>query len=152
MDLKTLSLDALYATMRRNDVAINKVIGVAPRYVRAPFGSVTPKILQALESWGYIVVWQNINNWDTNHAGPSIPEDQQLLMSLGNVTSTLNNSNPVKNSFISLAHENLAVTAQNYTPQLIDLVKGRGYKFVNIGECLKGSASSSTWYRPLPTS
>ena len=150
LDLQTLSMDALYATLRRNDVAISQVIGVAPRYVRAPFGSVNKKVLQALASWGYIVVWQNIKNADSDHADASIPLKRQLEWSLSNFTVTLDRSDSRVNSFISLAHETLQITATDFTVQAIDYIKKKGYKFVNVGECRTGSPSPSNWYRPLP--
>ena len=145
-DLTKLNLDGLWAEMRRNDIAIQSVIGVAPRYVRVPFGSASPDVLRALSSWGYIAVWENIANHDTDHAGPRYSDALQLQWSLGNYSSSLVGTSPSSASFISLQHDQLAVTSQSFTPQAIDMVKGYGYQFVSLGQCLS-NPTRTNWYR-----
>ncbi len=58
LDLQTLTIDELWAEVRRNDVAITNVLGraYAPKFIRAPYGSMNANVLRALESWGYRVV------------------------------------------------------------------------------------------------
>ena len=148
LDLTTLSLDGLWAVMRRNDIAIQSVLGFAPRYVRVPYGNTNANVLRALSSWGYIPIWNAIQNRDTDHSGSQYSDSLQLQWSLGNFSATLRSVSSSTNSFISLQHNQLSVTSNQFAPQAIDMVKGFGYRFVSLGQCLS-NPSSSNWYRTV---
>ncbi|KAJ3345378.1 hypothetical protein HDU91_007368, partial [Kappamyces sp. JEL0680] len=148
-DLATLTIDEIYSEMRRNDVAITNVLGssFAPRYLRAPYGSINNNILTVLQSWGYTVVWENILNHDTDHT--EVSNAQQLAWDYGNYTATLMASNPNTNSFISLNHDQLETTSTMFVQQIIPVILQAGYRFVSLGECLH-PATPNSWYRQLP--
>jgi peptidoglycan/xylan/chitin deacetylase (PgdA/CDA1 family) len=58
-NLEKLSIEEQWQEMKRNDNAINKILGVRPVYMRPPFGSgLKNQTLQAtLASWGYKMSW-----------------------------------------------------------------------------------------------
>ena len=135
----------MYSQLRRNDIAITSVLGssFAPRYVRAPYGSVNQQVLQALTSWGYTVVWANAISHDTDHATGSVAS--QAATSLAIYKSILDASNPSRDSFISLNHDQLQATSTIVAAQLIIMVRNYGYRLVSIGQCLQ----SGDWYRNI---
>ncbi|KAJ3301632.1 chitin deacetylase, partial [Kappamyces sp. JEL0829] len=147
LDLTTLTTLQVYEQVRRADVAIAKVLGAAPLFVRPPYGNVNANILQALKSWGYTAVWENILNHDTDHASDS-PEDQ-LAEDMSSYMSTLDASDPSVNSFISLNHDTVEVTATQFVSQIIPIIRNRGYRFVTLAQCIYPN-NPNNWYRPLP--
>jgi peptidoglycan/xylan/chitin deacetylase (PgdA/CDA1 family) len=136
------TLDELWEQVRRNDVAITNVLGqsFAPRFIRAPYGKLGPDTGKVFESWGYKVVWNNLDNLDTVHADPAkfSPQAQYNLSMLA-FEKTFNSSNPKRDSFIALAHNQINITATRWTESIIGAVKKRGFRFVSLGE----------WYPPL---
>jgi peptidoglycan/xylan/chitin deacetylase (PgdA/CDA1 family) len=142
LDIATLNTDQLWAQMYRNDFAIKQILGVRPTYFRPPFGSYNDANLIALGSWGYKVIWKNIDNFDTQHAGaPDAMQRNQAAYD-----QDWADSNPSSSSFISLQHDTLIETVEQWTQIAIDQVKRRGYTFVTVGEC-NGEPNPQSWYR-----
>jgi hypothetical protein len=56
---------------------------------------------------------------------------------LSNIADIINPSNPKTDSFITLQHD-IKDYSVDYVPQIIELIQGKGYKFVTIEECLGG--------------
>jgi peptidoglycan/xylan/chitin deacetylase (PgdA/CDA1 family) len=144
LDLARLGYNGIWAQMQRNDEAIKSVIGVKPIYMRPPYGSVNDPVLTALGSWGYKVVWQNIDSEDVFHLDKvnAIDLDTQSYETTGKLSS----SSPLVNSFISLQHDPIKETAEQWAQKAINLVKAKGYNLVTVGDCL-GQPLSSQWYR-----
>ena len=142
LDLARLDLNGIYAQMQRNDAVISSVLGKRPIYMRPPYGSVNDPVLEALGSWGYKVIWQNIDSQDVFHLGDpnAIPLDTAAY------TAVLSKSSFTKDSFISLQHDTIRETALEWTQVAINYVKSLNYTFVTVGDCL-GEASSASWYR-----
>jgi peptidoglycan/xylan/chitin deacetylase (PgdA/CDA1 family) len=142
LNIANLNVDQLWAQMNRNDHALKQVLGVRPIYMRPPFGSYNDQNLIALGSWGYKVIWKNIDNYDTQHAGaPDAMQRNQAYYDEGWA-----GSNPSTNSFISLQHDTIRETVEEWTQLAIDQVRARGYRLVTVGEC-DGVNRSSDWYR-----
>lgn len=77
----------------------------------------------------------NLDTWDWNSDGNTIYQ---------NVVNGLQQLNP--NSIVHLAHDRIAHSVEQ-VPRIISAIRGYGYRFVTIDECLYGSGGSSslTW-------
>ncbi len=108
LDIATLSMNELWSQMVRNDQAIKQIIGSQPVYFRPPFGSYHDQSLRALQSWGYKVVWKNIDNYDTQHEGDgdAMQKNQEFF------DQSWNGSDPSRDSFISLQHDTIRETVE----------------------------------------
>jgi peptidoglycan/xylan/chitin deacetylase (PgdA/CDA1 family) len=63
-DLSKLNIDGIYAQMQRNEVVFKDVLGFTPTFMRPPFGNTNTLVRQALGSWGFKIVWNNIFSQD----------------------------------------------------------------------------------------
>jgi peptidoglycan/xylan/chitin deacetylase (PgdA/CDA1 family) len=129
-----------------------KHVGVAPRFMRPPFGNATPRTIQSLHSLGYFIIGWNVDTNDWMHAGA--PEK-----SLKDFTSKLPNSdlidsirfqkggltdlgmktmiNNILESKIALMHD-IHPSIVHFLPPLIKQARKLGYRFVNMEDCLGG--------------
>jgi peptidoglycan/xylan/chitin deacetylase (PgdA/CDA1 family) len=143
LDITLLDANGVWDQLKRMDRVLKDIIGKEPRYFRPPFGKASPDNLSQLDSWGYQVIWQNIDSLDAiNGAQPS----KIVELALESYQSTLRGKTPAQHSFISLQHDTLFETVYSWTPFVIKELKQRGYKFVTVGECL-GETDPSQWYR-----
>lgn len=146
LDLTKLDTYGQYAQMQRNDAVFQSIMGKRPIYMRPPFGAGidnTNNVLTNLGSWGYKVIWKNIDNMDTQHA--TLSEANQLKQDIFSFKSTFNTQNKLKDSYIALNHDFLKVTSTQWTQKMINYGKAAGYKFVTVGECL--GEPEANWYR-----
>jgi peptidoglycan/xylan/chitin deacetylase (PgdA/CDA1 family) len=142
LDLARLDHNGIYAQMQRNDAVIASIIGKRPIYMRPPYGSVNDPVLIALGSWGYKVIWQNIDSEDVFHLGN--PNANTLNKQA--YTAVLSQSSFTRDSFISLQHDTIEQTAVEWTQTAINYVRSLNYTLVTVGDCL-GESSSTSWYR-----
>jgi peptidoglycan/xylan/chitin deacetylase (PgdA/CDA1 family) len=136
LDMTKLNDKELWNQMYRNDIAIKSVIGVSPVYMRPPYGLLNDHVMSALESWGYKVIWKNIDSEDVLHIN-------NVQLNTNSYLNSLNNKSSKTDSFISLQHETLIETVDSWTQTAINLVKSLNYTFVTVGEC----RGDKIWYR-----
>jgi hypothetical protein len=98
-----------------------------------------------------IVQW----NCDSNDWQYVNVEDQPKLFT--NIANKINPSNPTIDSFITLQHD-IKDYSIEYVPKIIELISGKGYKFVTVEQCLGGKvpayankATPTTSVTPVPS-
>jgi peptidoglycan/xylan/chitin deacetylase (PgdA/CDA1 family) len=84
-----------------------------------------------------IVQW----NCDSNDWQYTNVEDQPKLFT--NIANKINPSDPTIDSFITLQHD-IKDYSIEYIPKIIDLISGKGYKFVTVEQCLGGKVPAYT--------
>lgn len=138
--------------MNRSNELFQKHIGKSPRFMRPPFGNVTPQTIKALHDLGYFIIRWNVDTNDWIHKeAPStllkefsskLPDQQRIdsiklqkcgLTDLG-VRTIING---ILDSKIALMHD-IHPGIISFLPQLIQHTKNLGYRFVSMQECLGG--------------
>ncbi|KAG0005749.1 chitin deacetylase [Entomortierella chlamydospora] len=138
-DLTALSSADALAEMTKLEDAFKNILGVRPRYMRPPFGSVNAAVLEMLGERNYTTAVV----WDTDTMDWSHPTDFQASYSV--YESLLNNTDGINQpGHIVLEHEVNQVTALQLAPMAIDLALIKGYKVVTVGECL--GDPQANWY------
>jgi hypothetical protein len=110
--------------------------------MRPPFGSLSSTANAAIWSWGYKVVWRNILNADFIHASKT----NAIELMTAEYDNVLQGKSNTTSSFISLEHDSIPITVKEWTIIAIQKIKGLGYRFVTVGECL-GDLDRANWYR-----
>lgn len=141
LDLRKLDIDGIWAQMRRNDKVFKSIVGVMPTFMRPPFGNTNELVRQALGSWGYSIIWNNIFSGD--HLYRDATNAIELMRAEYDKYWT--GSSPSNSSFIGLQHDHIQVTVEQWVPYIIDIIRSKGYKLVTVGECLE--IPENRWYR-----
>ncbi|KAJ2928718.1 hypothetical protein H1R20_g8367, partial [Candolleomyces eurysporus] len=124
-DLRTLSWDQLHDEMWRVEQAIQRITGAMPAFVRPPFGDYNDLVLEAAGARG-----QTIANWDfDSEDGKSATVARQKGLYDAVVAAH-------PSSILSLQHEVHQTSVYEVLPYAIEKLKGAGYRFVTVSECL----------------
>jgi peptidoglycan/xylan/chitin deacetylase (PgdA/CDA1 family) len=129
-NLAKLSNEALRGQLKRTDDVIVQAIGSHPKIMRPPYGELTPKQRQWVNSeFGYKVILWDVDPLDWKEPGPSIVA-QRIIQG-------------TKPGSIMLSHD---IHAQTITamPETFDALLAKGFKFVTVSELLSLAASSPT--------
>lgn len=139
--------------MTQLEDALKQIIGVAPRYMRAPYFAVNDLVLGVMTDLGYHVIDASIDTKDYANDDPSL-----IGNSINNFKDGLN-----AGGNIVLAHDVHEQTVRALTPAMLDEIKSRGLTgmfhsshrlyfgnlltalAVTVGECL-GDAKD-LWYK-----
>ncbi|RHZ82798.1 hypothetical protein Glove_103g226 [Diversispora epigaea] len=140
LDLATLSRDQIVFQMTNLENALLKIVGVAPRYMRLPYGSGVnnPLVMDTLTSLGY-----NVILWDID------TDDWRGLSTQESLNKYRAASKP-PGAHIALQHDRIENTARSLGPEAVKLARSLGFKVTTVGECL-GENSSSLWYKKIVT-
>ncbi|KAK3831550.1 MAG: hypothetical protein J3R72DRAFT_389322 [Linnemannia gamsii] len=135
-DLTTLKADGIKAEMTKLDDALRKIIGVAPTYMRPPYGAYNDLVTKTIGADYTIVMWSQ----DTNDWQHSTDVEASLKVYKDSVKTAKG-----KGGEIFLQHEIYQQTALKLAPKAIDYALKKKWKLVTVGECL--GKAKSTWYR-----
>lgn len=116
----------------QTDLLLRSLAGYSPRYIRPPYGAITPKQIEWAQANGYTVV-----NWDVDS------EDWRSIGSgriMANIKSTLQPGSIILQHAGGGPTQNLSGTVQAL-PQLIQLLRKRGYDIVPLPELLGRSVA-----------
>ncbi|GAA5973558.1 hypothetical protein JCM11641_007118 [Rhodosporidiobolus odoratus] len=105
------------------ETALKKILGIKPRFFRAPYGNTNAAKLKILKARGYTVVgW----NFDSNDANGRAPAD------------TVNDYKKLvyPKTYIALNHETKEGTAKTVIPQIVPALLKKGYQLVDLPTCL----------------
>ncbi|GAA6008464.1 hypothetical protein JCM11491_004488 [Sporobolomyces phaffii] len=131
-DIATLSPDELDAQLEYVEDALQKILGVKPRFFRPPYGSYSSEALQVLKNRGYTVVNWSFDSGDSAGKSPS---------------STVSSYKKIAQSYpkpqISLNHETYKGTAEKVIPSIVPMLVNKGYRLVTVAECLGQSPYQS---------
>ncbi|GAA5838962.1 hypothetical protein JCM11251_007840 [Rhodosporidiobolus azoricus] len=133
-DIARLSDSQLNKQLDLVETALRKILGVKPRFFRAPYGSVSSANLRVLKNRGYSVIGWNHDSFDagSNDGNPvkSVAAYKALSASGGK-------------SYIALNHETKQGTARTIIPQIVPELKKKGFRLVSMSECLNLSPYQS---------
>jgi len=124
--------------MKKSTKIFHKIIGVAPKYFRPPFGDITNRICEMLKKFHFQIALWNLDSEDWYWE----KEGRDKLKVVQTFTDELNRKER-KRSYISLQHEkskNLEAEFErlNY---IIDLIRMKGFQFVPIWKCINDSSA-----------
>jgi peptidoglycan-N-acetylglucosamine deacetylase len=127
-NLAKLSNEALRSQLQRTDDVIAQATGSHPKIMRPPYGELTPKQRQWVNSeFGYKVILWDVDPLDWKEPGPSIVA-QRII-------------HETKPGSIMLSHD---IHAQTITamPATFDALVAKGFRFVTVSELLSLAVSS----------
>ncbi|KAI9004370.1 hypothetical protein DFJ74DRAFT_693171 [Hyaloraphidium curvatum] len=126
--------------LQKTEQAIVSKIGVAPVYMRPPFGDVDQASGSVIREFGQkIAVW-NMDSGDTRLRGNT----QAVIDAFGAVPPP--SSAP---GIIAVAHDTLPSTVEA-VPAVIDLLRAKGFELVTLAECNGGAAAYKGGNIPAP--
>ena len=141
-DLAFLSLDQIATEMHKVDNALANILGVEPRYMRPPYGSIGGSTLDTLWDLGYEIV-----NWDVD----TVDWKADVAMSKNYVM----HAGTAGNGHIVLMHETHQSTVEQLVPWILGYAQEHGLEFVTVADCVgdpdgayteaDGDGSSSCW-------
>lgn len=130
-DLMQLSKSEIVAEMKRASDSIFRVIGVHPRLMRPPYGSVDDRVIEILtKDLSYRIINWNYDTFDWQDLNTNT-----LISKTKDILEKYRNSFRTK-SFIALMHDIIKTTVDAQAT-LIDLVKNSNYKLMRLDECLQ---------------
>ncbi|KAL0947886.1 hypothetical protein HGRIS_010521 [Hohenbuehelia grisea] len=124
-DLNTLSWDQLHDEMWRVELALNRIVGVWPAFMRPPFGNYNNLVREVAGMRDQSVVIWDFDSGDS--VGASVGESKSRY-------DTVVRQHP--NTILALNHETYATTATQVIPHAVQKLKAAGYRMVTLAECL----------------
>ncbi|KAA1064476.1 hypothetical protein PGT21_004288 [Puccinia graminis f. sp. tritici] len=114
--------------------AMIKILGVKPLYFRPPYGEYNEVVLQVLRDRGYrgLILWSQ-DSGDSLGAPPSSSEIIESYRSYPDQTNVLN-------------HETKSFTVNDVMPNVIPILKDRGFNLQTVPACLNLGSNPSDWY------
>ncbi|MFB9327580.1 polysaccharide deacetylase family protein [Paenibacillus aurantiacus] len=122
-----ISVHQFSQQIAQTDLLLRSLAGYSPRYLRPPYGAITPKQIEWAQANGYTVV-----NWDVDS------EDWRSIGSariMANIKSTLQPGSIILQHAGGGATQDLSGTVKAL-PQLIQYLRKKGYEIVPLPELL----------------
>lgn len=121
-NLGKMSDDAVRSQLQKTHDAILQATGVAPKYLRPPYGSFTERQRKwAYEQFGYKCIFWEVDPLDWKRPGSAVVA-QRILSS-------------TKPGYIILAHDIHKQTV-DAMPEVLDGLLAKGFKFVTVSELI----------------
>jgi len=122
-----MDLSEMKESTRKMDKFLKSIIGVTPRYFRAPGGNCEESCVKNLENLGYRVIKWDVDtlDWKTGSSG-AIPKLKEFF-------------NQKKSNYLVLMHDSVETTIKETVPWIIKSGISKNYKFVTVAECLGDS-------------
>jgi hypothetical protein len=103
-------------------------------FFRPPFGNCNAACAKVLTGdMGLTVVQWNCDSNDWQYENNVADQPKTFT----NIADIINPSNPKTDSFITLQHD-IKDYSVEFVPKIIELIKGKGYSFVTVEQCLGG--------------
>ncbi|KAI9279835.1 hypothetical protein BY458DRAFT_553616 [Sporodiniella umbellata] len=137
--LMSLSNEDIVYEIRATEDAIEKAIGVKPKYIRPPYGEADQRVKALLKQMGYKVLMWNVDPTDYNvHM---IAEGPELIQ--GSFQKVIDEKNSNLNihsdlGFISLQHDLYQVSIQQI-PSIVEALQNGNYTLLTSAACLGDS-------------
>lgn len=113
--------------------AFIKILGVTPKYFRAPYGSINDRILKILKKHGYEHIL-----WDFDSRDSLGDSEAQIKASVTKLAKTY----PKPHIFLGHDVQQKTVHTLSYNAKTL---KSAGYKLVTVAQCL-GRTAKTQWY------
>ncbi|GLB45767.1 putative polysaccharide deacetylase [Lyophyllum shimeji] len=140
-DLSTLTWDQIHDEMWRVELALQRIVGVVPAFMRPPFGSYNDLVRQASYIRGQKLVIWDFDSGDSVGATPAQSETDYDDLIAGHPSTIL-----------ALNHETMETTAHQVLPYAIQKLQAAGYQLVSLADCLGLPAYQSEGPRGTPDS
>lgn len=139
--LDTISGQQRQAQMIYNEIALGKILGRFPTYMRPPFSQCASECQALMADLGYHVI-----NFDVDIEDTIGRTDLQVSMNdfSGNLTAK---SDPTSDSMLVIGHETSSDTVNKITEMMLKSINSKGFKAVTVGDCLDDPKSN--WYRRM---
>ncbi|KAI0061674.1 glycoside hydrolase/deacetylase [Artomyces pyxidatus] len=132
-DLTTLSWDQIHDEMWRTELAMRRILGVAPAIMRPPYGNYNDLVRSASSIRNQSLIIWDFDDGDST--GSSVSQSE---------TDYNNLVKQHPKNVLALNHETYETSAHTVIPYAIKKLKAAGYKFATVSECLGLPAYS--WY------
>ena len=133
--LAKLPDESVRSELQRTDDVISQAIGAHPKLMRPPYGELTPKQRQWVNSeFGYRIILWDVDPLDWKEPGPSVVA-QRIIRD-------------TKPGSIMLSHDIHAQTIMAM-PETFDVLLAKGFKFVTVSQLL--SLATSPPPKPSPS-
>ncbi|WP_424766422.1 polysaccharide deacetylase family protein [Paenibacillus sp. sgz302251] len=131
--LSTLTLNQFRQQILQTDSIIRSEIGYSPHFIRPPYGELLPQQVMWSKQAGFTIVNWDVDSidWKNNPSSVSI---------IKNIKKTLQPGSIVLQHAGGGAGQDLSGTI-NALPQLIRLLRSKGYEFVTLPELVNQPAS-----------
>ncbi|KAI0103115.1 carbohydrate esterase family 4 protein [Hypoxylon sp. NC0597] len=137
--LEQIGREAVFAEMVYNEMAFRNVLGLAPTYMRPPYGVWFDREVQTdLDTLGYHIVMYNVDTKDYAH------DDRDAIQVSVDIFNNAVSADG-KGTYIVLVHDIHEWTARKLLPAMLGTIAERGYRAVTVGECLNDEGAN--WYR-----
>jgi len=124
-DLSTLGQSDLEDEIDKVEVALQRILGIKPAYMRPPYGNYNDLVRTVAGSRGLTLV-----NWDFDDGDSTGSSAQQSEADYTDIA----NKHP--STILALNHETYQTTADQVLPFALQTLKNKGYQFVTVAECL----------------
>jgi len=125
VNISTLSAHQLHKQLDLNEKALKKILGIKPKFFRAPYGEHSKESLKVLKERGYVVVDWSRDSEDS--MGASAKKSNAMYTKMAK-------KYPAPQ--IALNHETYKDTARKVTPHAVEVLQGAGYELMHVSECL----------------
>ncbi|KAF3919467.1 hypothetical protein ABW21_db0206506 [Orbilia brochopaga] len=122
-DLQVLSESDRRNEMYRLELALSRLIGVIPTYMRPPYSSCEESCLATMKTLGYRVIYYDLDTDDFDHTLPN-----QIHESIVIATQAIEAENPRTGNLLSIAHDIHPLTVSELTVAMLEVIKRRGFK------------------------
>ncbi|KAG6845260.1 hypothetical protein H0H87_011995 [Tephrocybe sp. NHM501043] len=131
-DLTTLTWDQIHDEMWKVELALSRIVGVVPAFMRPPYGNYNDLVRQASAVRGQKVVIWDFDSGDS--VGATVAESEASY-------DDLVRDHP--STVLALNHEVYETTAHQVLPYAIKKLQAAGYRLVSLAECLDMPAYQS---------
>ncbi|KAL2631083.1 hypothetical protein R1flu_015769 [Riccia fluitans] len=105
-----------------------QLIGVRPRYFRAPSGFVNDEVINLIKEYQYNLIFWNLDTLDwQGYDGTTI---------LKSIETQLDSATPTTKSFIDVKHDRVPATTVYVLEDIVTLIQSKGYKIVSLPDCV----------------
>jgi peptidoglycan/xylan/chitin deacetylase (PgdA/CDA1 family) len=141
LDLTTLSWDDIHDQMWKVELALNRIIGVVPAFMRPPYGNYNNLVRQASAIRGQVLALWDFDSLDSDGATPAQSEALYAQLVANHPSNVL-----------ALNHETEETTAHQVLPYAIQKLQAAGYRLVSLAECTGLPAYQSVGAPGVPDS
>ncbi|KAL5504809.1 hypothetical protein ACEPAH_7472 [Sanghuangporus vaninii] len=141
LDLAEQSWDKIHDEMWKVELALSRIIGVQPAWMRPPYGSYNDLVRSASAIRNQSLIIWDFDSGDSTGASAEQSKSDYL---------NLANSRP--NTILALNHETYASTVYDVIPYAISQLQSKGYNLVTVAECLGQPAYHSVFDRGVKDS
>ncbi|MBW0472072.1 hypothetical protein O181_011787 [Austropuccinia psidii MF-1] len=124
-DISKLTETQFHQQLDWLEIALQKILGIKPKYFRPPFGSIADHNIRILKSRGYKIINWSFDSEDSIGATPQKSKSYYDQV-----------AKAYPEPQIALNHETYETTASQVIPYAIAVLQKSGYRLVSLTECL----------------